>query len=142
MKLVRTNHRPKIVDNWLNFPSFFDDTFFDDYSSSSGLNLWEDDDKVYVEVSVPGMDNSDIDVNLENGILTVRAGKSKVEEENEKGKRVYTSSMKTNFFYSTSLPGNIDSSSVDAVLDKGILKITISKSEDAKLKKIEVKTKN
>jgi HSP20 family protein len=128
---------------WFGFPaSFFDDDFFGDMSMGreGGMNMWEDEDKIFVQVAVPGMKEKDLDVTLENGVLTVRGTKEEVEEEKEGKKKVYSSSMKSSFYYSTSLPSNAGSE-VEADLEDGVLTLEVAKAEEAKPKKIEVKRK-
>lgn len=126
---------------WMRLPSIFDEDFTNLSSESNGINMWEDDKKVYVDLAVPGMKEKDIDVQLENGVLTVRAAKEEKEEEKKGKKKVYSSSMSSSFYYSTTLPSSIDSSKVEANLVDGVLNLEIVKSEQSKPKKIEVKRK-
>ena len=140
MKLVRIDRNNNWLTPWFDMPVLSDD-WTDDFSSKTGLNMWEDAKNVYVEVAVPGMKEDDVDVNLENGILTVRATKTSKESQKEEGVKVYSSSMKANYYYSTSLPSSVDTSSVKAELEDGILVVSVKKSEAAKPKKIEVKKK-
>lgn len=142
MKLIKADNNRGWLAPWATFPSIFDDDFFTDSISNSGLDMWEDSDKVYVNVAVPGISEKDLDVNLENGVLTVRAAKEEVDEKESKGKKIYSSTMKKSFYYSTSLPGNLDLSSVDANLENGVLKVEIKKAEESKPTKIEVKKKS
>lgn len=125
---------------WMNFPRVFDEDFFTD--SSTDLDMWEDDKAVHVKVAVPGIKEDDLDIQIESGVLTVR-GASSVDEEEKKGKKkVYSSSMKSSYHYSTTLPSDVDVSKVEAVLEHGVLTVSIEKSKKAKPKKIAVKTKS
>lgn len=140
MRLINTNQDRRLINPWFNLQSFFDDDFFSNFSNSGGINLWEDNDKVYVELAVPGLSKSDVDVNIENNILTVRGAKESNDSQKE-GKKVYSSSMRTNFFYSTTLPSHIDPDKVEARLENGVLALSIDKLEKSKPKKIEIKSK-
>ncbi len=140
MRIIKYNNG--LLNPWLNLQGLFDDNAFDTTDTGSGLNLWEDSSKVYVQAAVPGLSEKDIDVNIENGVLTVRGASEKKENKEEKGVRVYTSSLKNTFYYSTSLPGNIDPGKVDAELENGVLTVSIDKASEAKPRKIDVKTKS
>jgi HSP20 family protein len=140
MKLVRSDDARKMFSPWWGLTSIFDDDFMVDTSTQGGINMWEDDSSVYVEVAVPGLKEKDLDVNLENGVLTVR-GVKEDKDEQKQGKRVYSSSMKQSFYYSTTLPSNVDSGKVNAELEDGVLTLRVEKSPEAKPKKIEVKRK-
>ena len=140
MQLVRRDSDRGYLSPWVGLPSFFGDDFFADLQQSGGMDTWEDDDKIYVQVAVPGMKESDLDVTLENGVLTVRASKEEKDEKKEGKKRVYSSSMRSSFYYSTTLPSNAGHE-VDADLEDGILTLEVPKAEEAKPKKIEVKRK-
>lgn len=137
MNLVRDNRNRRLMSPFFSFPSIFDDEDLADFGTTSGMNLWEDENKIYVEVAIPGMKEKDVDVTLENGVLTIRAAREEIEEKKEKAKKVYSSSMKTNYYYSTSLPSSAGQD-VSAALEDGVLNIEIPKAEESKPKKIEV----
>lgn len=142
MRLVKSDKDRRFLNPWSGFPSVFDEDFFSDFMTvpqTRGMNMWEDEGYVHVEMALPGMKEKDIDVKIENGSLAVRATKEEEEKKKEK-KKVYASSLRANFFYSTTLPGNVDSSSVDAELKDGVLTVKIAKSEESKPKKIQVKS--
>lgn len=140
MKLVRVNRNNNWLTPWFDWP-VVDDDWSDDMVSRSGMNMWEDDNNVYVEVAVPGIKEKDVDVNLENGILTVRAAKSSIETKKQDGLKVYSESMKSSYYYSTTLPSIVDTSSVKAELEDGVLVVSVKKAEESKPKKIQVKRK-
>lgn len=140
MKLVRVNRNNNWLTPWFDWP-VVDDDWSDDMVSRSGMNMWEDDNNVYVEVAVPGIKEKDVDVNLENGVLTVRAAKSSNETKKQDGVKVYSESMKSSYYYSTTLPSIVDTSSVKAELEDGVLVVSVKKAEESKPKKIQVKRK-
>ena len=141
MKLTRYYPNHNLLDS-----SFFNNMFpSEDFLSvgNTGINVYETEAKVTVEVEVPGMKEDDIDVNVSDGVLTVMAHNSTNEEKkNDKGVKVYSSSVRSSFSYSTSLPSNIDNSKVDASLEDGILTVEIDKAPESKPKKIKVSKKN
>lgn len=97
-------------------------------------------DKIEVKAELPGMDENDVTLTCENGILTL-SGERKQEKE-EQSKDYYLKEMSSgSFSRSIRLPKNVDESKIDAVFKKGILTITIPKTEikEETAKKIPIK---
>lgn len=100
------------------------------------VTLWNDADKVYVEVEIPGVKKDDLEVTVHNGLLRV-AGQRKVPE----GERNYWTNERHfgPFERSMSLPEDIDADSIEAELVDGVLHLTLNKKPDAQPKRITVK---
>jgi HSP20 family protein len=103
------------------------------------VDVSENDREVTVAASVPGYTREEIEVQLESGVLSIKAHHE--EEHEEKGERFY---RRERFSGALSrriaIPGVVaDTAEVSAELDKGVLKIRIPKSEKAKPKKVEIK---
>jgi len=124
-------------------PGFTDDFFGKDFladffDSSSNktipeVNVLETSNEFKIEVAAPGLEKKDFKVDLHNNVLTISSEKeSKINDENEKFiRREFSySSFKRSF----SLPENIDQDKIKAEHKDGILKLTIPKPEEAKLK--------
>ncbi|SRR5690606_10124588 len=119
---------------------------FDDGSWLSqfapSMNVSESDDAIEATVELPGMSEEDIDVSLSQDGLTI-TGEKKEESEDEK-KNFYRRERSYGYFRRTiPLPHEaIDEEGIEANFDKGVLKITIPKREDAKQmrKRIAVKS--
>ena len=117
---------------------------FDDEDSTIATSSWtpavdiaESDDHFLIEADVPGVDPKDIEVSMENGVLTLRGEReSEVKEEKEGYSRVERSHG--SFYRRFSLPETADSEHITAKSDKGVLRITVGKKETAKPKKITV----
>lgn len=97
-----------------------------------------------VSAELPGVDEKDIEVQLQDDVLTIR-GEKKIEKEEgdkEKGYHVMERSYGS-FARSVALPFEADSDKVSADFSKGVLKIVIPRPAEvaAKTKKIEVKAK-
>jgi len=123
------------------FSDLLDDFFNEAVSSSNafvpGIDISETDDQFQVAVELPGMERDDIEVSLENNILSV-SGERKFEEK-ENGKKYHkVENHYGAFTRSVQLPDNVDSDSVDARYEDGILHINVDKSEDKVRKKIEI----
>jgi HSP20 family protein len=107
-------------------------------SSGENIELSETDESVIVKVKVPGVEASDIDINFQDGRLWIKA-EGKEEQRDEKAKTYRK--MSTAYNYVVDLPGVDSGSEPDALLEKGILKLTFNKVAEAKPKKIVVKSK-
>jgi HSP20 family protein len=101
------------------------------------VDIRETDDQVVVEAELPGFDKKDVDITLENGVLTIQAEREDKGEQN--GQRHLNERRFTRVARSFTLPQTVDEQNVDAKLDGGVLTLTLNKQEQAKTRKIEVK---
>ena len=100
------------------------------------LDLYQDNDKVVAVVELPGMQKDQIELSLQDGILTI-SGERK--EENANGdKAARTERFSGKFRRSISLPTRVDANAVSASYKEGILTVTLPKAEEAKPKQIKV----
>jgi HSP20 family protein len=103
------------------------------------LDLTETPTAVEIRVDVPGLKAEDIDIQLSNGVLTV-SGQRK-EEKEEKGKTFHRVERRHGAFSrSVTLPAAVAEDKVDAQYRDGVLTISLQKTEEAKSKKIKVKS--
>ncbi len=101
------------------------------------LDVWENADKLFVEVDVPGLELNQIEVTVEDNTLTVAGKRPAVELENVV--RYCNERGSSEFRRVIQLPTETDSDRVDATLKNGVLTITLPKAEAVKPKRIEVK---
>ena len=107
---------------------------------SPSADLSETKDKVIVKADLPGLDAKDIDVSLSGDILTIRGEKKK--EEEEKDEHHYRLERFSGTFQrSFRLPTEVQGDKIDAKFDKGVLKIILPKTAQAKKKEVKVKVK-
>jgi HSP20 family protein len=101
------------------------------------VDVYEDEHTVSLKIEVPGIDEKDIDVRIENNVLTVHGERKFEKEEKEENfrrvERQYGSFTRT-----FTLPTTVDAEKVSANYDKGILKIALPKKAEAKPKQIKV----
>jgi HSP20 family protein len=101
------------------------------------VDIHEDDNHVYVEAEMPGFRKDQIDVTLENGVLTISA------EREDKPREGAASHLKQRRFTKINrkfqLPKTVDDQKVAAKLDDGVLHLTLTKREEVRPRKIEVK---
>lgn len=101
------------------------------------VDISETDNQFEVSVSLPGMNKEDINIDLDNGHLTI-SGERKLENE-ESGKNFHrVESSYGSFNRSFQLPDSIDEESITAKYENGILNITITKSEEKVKKQIKI----
>jgi len=102
------------------------------------VDVYEDEHAITLKLEVPGMEEKDIEVQLENNTLTVR-GERKFEKE-EKEENFHRIERRYGAFArSFTLPNTVDPSKVEANYDNGVLKIQLAKRAEAKPKQIQVK---
>jgi HSP20 family protein len=101
------------------------------------VDIYETDNEVVVRVELPGMDQKDIDVRLDNNVLTIK-GERKMDQhvKDEAYHRVET--IYGAFVRSFTLPTTVDSDNVKAEYRNGILAITLPKKEQSKPRQIRV----
>ena len=106
------------------------------------LDMFEEDGQLIIKAEMPGISKKDLDISLENDILTIKAEKKEEKEEGEKGTTNYTRERRFGQYirYMT-LPTRVDAENITATLKKGLLEIKMPKAEELKAKQIEIKVK-
>src|ERR1700680_150860 len=106
-------------------------------SFAPAVDVYEDEHNVTLKIEVPGIDEKDIDVRIENNTLTVH-GERKIEKEEKEENYRRVERQYGSFTRTFTLPTTVDSEKVSASYDKGILKISLAKKAEAKPKQIKV----
>jgi len=145
MSLVKfSNQMPSLFDR------FFENDMFDwsnrNFSSTNttlpAVNIREDDDGFEVEMSAPGLDKKDFNIELNNSVLTISSEKE-VENETKEGQQFTRREFSyQSFSRSFTLPETTESEKIAAKYENGILSVSIPKKEEAKpkpVKQIEIK---
>jgi HSP20 family protein len=101
------------------------------------VDIYEDEHQIVLKLEVPGMKESDLDIQLENSLLTVKGERRFEKEEKEENfhriERRYGS-----FYRSFTVPNTVNPEGVKASYDAGVLKIELVKKAEAKPKQIKV----
>ena len=101
------------------------------------VDIYEDPKKVVLKLEVPGMEEKDLDIRVENNTLTVK-GERKFEKD-EKEENFHRIERRYGTFYrSFTLPSTVDTENVNASYNAGILKLELNKKPEAQPKQIKV----
>lgn len=119
---------------------FFEDSIWNGVDFTPALDVYQDNDNVIVETPLPGVDPEKVDITIENDVLTI-SGNTEDEKEIKRENYYRKEVRKGSFSRSVILPMSVKAEKAEAHSEKGILKITIPKAEEAKPKKISVKIK-
>jgi HSP20 family protein len=106
-------------------------------SFAPAVDVYEDEHHVTLKIEVPGIDEKDIDVRVENNTLTVH-GERKFEKEEKEENYRRVERQYGSFSRTFTLPNTVDTESVSADYEKGVLKIKLAKKAEAKPKQIKV----
>jgi HSP20 family protein len=102
------------------------------------IDVTENDAQYTITAELPGATKDDVEVELHEGILTLR-GEKKSEREEKKEQRHYVERSYGSFRRSFQLPANADASRLQASFKDGVLTIIVPKTEEAKPRTIAVK---
>ncbi len=104
------------------------------------VDIYEDENSVVIKAELPGVDQKEIDIRIEDNTLTLR-GERKHSQEVKKENYHRVERFYGTFQRSFSLPHTIDQEHVKATCDQGVLTITLPKREEKKPKQINVEVK-
>jgi len=123
------------MDRWMdNWPSTGMANF------APAVDVWEDENNVYVETPLPGVNPEQVNIAIENDVLTIEGASEKKTEVDEKN--YYRKEVRSGSFHrAVALPSGVRGDEAKAEYEKGVLKITMPKEERAKPKKVKVEVK-
>ena len=101
------------------------------------LNVYEEGDQLTVEAQLPGLQPEDLDINVEQGVLTI-SGQTTTEEERKERNYLVREHRTGRFSRSLRLPATYDSEGCTANFEHGVLRLAFPKSEAAKPRRIQI----
>lgn len=117
------------LQNYFNDLNSFDVS--KENSFSPQIDISEDDEKIIVDAEIPGVKKEDLNITIQDNILTLKGEKKKVDEEKKKNyfrtERSYGS-----FQRCFTIPQQISSDDVEAKFEDGMLRIEMKKVEPKK----------
>ena len=122
----KTKYIPSILDDFINL----DWNYNRHTISVPAVNIKELDTHFEIELAIPGKDKNDFEIEIEDGLLSISSSFNQEDKsDNSKSARIefdYDSFKRT-----FSIPDSVDSSKIEATYKGGILKITLSKRDEA-----------
>lgn len=122
----------------------FEDTFTRDRSGSADLATWapvvdiyETENELVVKADLPGLEDKDIDVRVENNTLTIR-GERKFEKDVNEENYLRVERAYGPFMRSFSLPNTVSSENIRAEYRNGVLSLHMAKREESKPKQVKI----
>lgn len=153
MALVRMHTRPTRMFDLMNSPVRDFDRLFSEFAGPLGArtdyaaDLYETDDKLVLEMAVPGLTADDLEISVEDGQLIVKGnalgtnqeGDAEVEGEPREARRYWLQTIsRSEFSRSLKLPKSINVEAINAQVQDGILVLTMPKVAEAQVRKIEI----
>src|ERR1700759_5108444 len=124
------------------FDSILNDSFLSDKLSSRvpAVNISETENEFHIELAAPGLSKEDFKINLDKNVLSVSADKKaeNVEEGKKYSKKEYAYNS---FVRSFTLPESADHGKINAEYTDGVLKLSVTKKEEAKFQSREIAVK-
>ena len=125
-RLFRESYSPEGPEEALTTTSF-----------APPVDIYEDEHNITLKLEVPGIDEKDIQVHIDNNTLTVH-GERKIEKEEKEENFRRIERQYGSFTRSFTLPSSVDVSQVSADYAQGVLNIKLAKKAEAKPKQIKV----
>jgi HSP20 family protein len=126
-----------------HFEDLFSDNFFESIDRQLTCGSWprvdisESDNSYAIKADLPGMDKKDINISIENGVLSI-TGEKVDEHKKEKGKYYHLERSYGKFSRTFYLPEGADAEKITAAMKNGVLELEIPKTEKQKPKNIEI----
>jgi len=104
------------------------------------MDVTETDKEIVIAAEMPGLERKDVDISIEDDVLTIRGEKKVETKKDDKDKNYHITERSYGMFYrALQLPPGVEPSKVQATMSNGVLKITIPKPARSETRKIEVK---
>lgn len=151
MAIIKHSYRsPSLLTPWREFGADFNrlSRLFDEgpfFTGAEGMwspavSIAETNEDIEVTAEVPGLTGENINVELENNVLTISGEKTEERTEGDSGERRYHLWERSygSFRRSFTLPSNVDTENVEADFENGILHVRLPKAMESKGRRIEI----
>ena len=135
------SYRPRNLNVFENLDRVFDSFLTDSparRSVSPAVDIREIDDSYVLEAELPGLTEKDVDVKVEDTLLTI-SSKTEDEKEEEKNGYLVRERRAASFSRCFVLPKDVDRENISASFSNGLLQLALPKSPETKPRSIEVK---
>jgi HSP20 family protein len=106
------------------------------------VNVEESKEALLLSAELPGMNIDDIDIEIENNVLSLRGEKQELREENDERRYHLWERSYGSFERSFTLPRTVKTDEISADFKDGILYVRMPKAAEAKSRKIAIKAEN
>lgn len=143
MTLVKYRKRPSLMntffDDVIARDSFFKDFLNGESAFTPSANVRETEKSFEIELAAPGFDKKDLNIELNDRVLTLSAAKEE-KQENEEENYTFREFSYSTFRRSFNLPEGIDEENIKAKYENGILHVSLPKTDLEKgVRRISVK---
>jgi HSP20 family protein len=104
---------------------------------SPSVDVYEEGDTLVIEAQVPGFTPDNLDVNVENGVLTI-SGQTEAEEERKERNYLLREKRSARFTRSLHLPPSCAPDPTEAIFEHGVLRLVFPKTDQAKPRRIHI----
>lgn len=104
----------------------------------SDVYLDENEENLVVEAHLPGYEEDDIEVEVDEGALLIRAERSQKDTDKKKGRKYIVRESSSSFYRRIGLPQNVEEDKINANFEDGVLKVTVPMQELPKPKKVNI----
>ena len=145
-ELVNVNERRPLWGAFTDFDELFEGFFSPRRISRStegnalvpAIDVSETENEYLIKAEIPGVKKGDLDVSVQDGVLTINAESKYENEEKKEGRVIRQERRYGKFVRSMRLGKDVDSSNVKAEYKDGVLEIKLPKLEEVKPKKIAI----
>ena len=116
-----------------------DDSYVESSHWIPAVDIKEESDKFILSVDIPGVDPKDVDISMENNVLSIKGSREQTVSDNKQGYH-RVERIKGSFYRRFNLPDTADAEQVSATSKHGVLEITIGKKKAIQARKISVET--
>ena len=131
-------YSPAVWNPWgflRHIQSLVDENTFDELIQSStgfspGVDIYEEDNNLFVKLNTPGIKPEDIKLKVENNVLTITAQSKRDEQTRDKKRHYYQMNREQiNFTTTVMLPSEVEEDKAEATMENGVLTITLPKKK-------------
>jgi len=143
----KSNNVPDVRTLRNSMDRLFDDFFtlspveFFDSEWLPAVDLYDDEKNIYIKADVAGIDEKNLNVTIQDNIMTVSGERFEEKKESRDRGRVISERRMGSFSRSISIPENVKQENIKAELKNGVLTVTLPKEKPAPTKEIKIDVK-
>lgn len=104
----------------------------------SDVYLDESEENIKIEAHLPGYTENDVEVEVDDGALTIRAERSEKDQDEQRGRKYIVRESSSSYYRRIGLPQNVEEDKINAEFTDGILRVNVPMQELPKPKKVNI----